>query len=215
MNSASPTGRDFWDRHAAHYDLSVRFVERPMRRMFDLIGTDLAGAREVLEVAAGTGLVTARIAAIAGHVTATDYSLPMVKELQRRVATLGLQNVECLQRNVYELGFSPASFDAVVCANVLHLLPDLAGALEAMRTVLRPQGKLIAPTFCHAQTVVSRTVARLLALTGFPGQRRLTLAALCDALEANGLRVVARELVPGIIPIGYAVARLEPAVAGK
>lgn len=107
------------------------------------------------------------------------------------------------------MGFPPASFDAVVCANVLHLLPDLPGALAALQRVLRPGGKLVAPTFCHAETRTSRAVSRVLALTGFPSQRRLSSRTLREALESARFHVTRTELLPGLIPVGF-VAGVSP-----
>lgn len=94
-------------------------------------------------------------------------------------------------------------FDAVVAANVLHLVPDLPGAIRALRSVTKSDGSLVAPTFCHDETRVSWLVSRLLAVSGFPGHRRFTIQSLRNTLEASGLVVIRAELFPGIIPIGF------------
>lgn len=60
------------------------------------------------------------------------------------------------------------------------------------------------PTFCHAQTILSRVVSRVLALTGFPGHRRFTAMGLREELEAVGIRVTRMELISGVIPVAYA-----------
>jgi SAM-dependent methyltransferase len=104
---------------------------------------------------------------------------------------------------VYALRFEPGSFDAVVAANVLHLVPDLEGALAALVRMLEPGGRLVVPTYCHDQTIASRALSRLLAVTGFPGHRRFTLQRLRAAALASGVDVTRVELVPGLIPIGY------------
>jgi ubiquinone/menaquinone biosynthesis C-methylase UbiE len=178
--------------------------------MIELTESELRGTGDVLEVAAGTGLVTLPLARVARHVVATDYSQSMVDVLRRRIHEAGLTNVECSQQNLYELGFPPASFDAVVCANVLHLVPDLPGALAALKAVLRPGGKLVAPTYCHAETRASRAVSRVLALTGFPSQRRLSSRTLREALEHSGLRITRQETLPGLIPISFVAGAFPP-----
>jgi phosphatidylethanolamine/phosphatidyl-N-methylethanolamine N-methyltransferase len=95
------------------------------------------------------------------------------------------------------------SFDAVVCTNVLHLVPDLGRAIAAMKEVIRPGGKLVAPTFVHDETLLSRAVSRLLAVTGSPGRRRLTTASLRMSLEQAGIEVHRIETVSGVIPICF------------
>lgn len=212
MSTSVERERAYWERHARNYDLSMRLLGRPFPTMLALTAAEVAGSGDVLEVAAGTGLVTPAIARAARRVVTTDYAESMVTLLRRRLADAGLTNVTCATRDLYALGFPSGSFDAVVCANVLHLVPDLAGALAALRAVLRPGGKLVAPTFCHAETRLSRAVSRLLALTGFPGHRRFSSASLRTALEGAGLVVTRQETLPGLIPVSF-VACTTPASA--
>jgi ubiquinone/menaquinone biosynthesis C-methylase UbiE len=181
---------------------------RPLPRVIALTQEEVRGAGRVLEVAAGTGLVTTALARVADHVVATDYSRAMVEVLRAKLAREGLNNVECVERDLYDLGFDRASFDAVVCANVLHLLPDLDRALASLREVLRSGGRLVAPTFVHDETLLSRAASRLLAVTGFPGQRRFTTASLGASLERAGFEVDHLETVPGFIPIGFVAGSL-------
>jgi 2-polyprenyl-3-methyl-5-hydroxy-6-metoxy-1,4-benzoquinol methylase len=156
-------------------------------------------------VAAGTGLVTRTLAARAGEVVASDYAEAMVKRLRDRIQDDRLQNVEVRQLDVYELD-EPGQFDAVVAANVLHLLPELDGALSAMVGALRPGGRLIVPTYCHDETPLSQVASRVLGLFGFPGQRRLTMARLVAILEDRGLLLRQATVLPGLLPIGFVSA---------
>lgn len=193
----------YWDRHASNYDRSMSLLGGPLPGMVALAGDAVRGASRVLEVAAGTGLVTRSLSRAAGEVIATDYADAMVSALEARVRSEGLTNVRCERADLYALRFDPGSFDAVVAANVLHLVPDLPGALAALRRVLKPGGRLVAPTFCHDETALSWVVSRVLGVTGFPGHRRFTVKTLRDALEAAGLRVGRAETLRGILPIGY------------
>ena len=197
-------GRNYWDKHAKNYDRSMSLLGRPMPRMLELVGDATRGLERVLEVAAGTGLVTRALAASAREVVATDYSAAMVATLEQRVRDAGLTNVRCAQADLYALGFEDGAFDAVVAANVLHLVPDLSGAFAALGRVLKPGGKVIVPTFCHDETALSWVVSRALAVTGFPGHRRFTAQSLRQAVEAAGVRVTRTETLPGLIPIGFA-----------
>jgi phosphatidylethanolamine/phosphatidyl-N-methylethanolamine N-methyltransferase len=196
--------RDYWDRHAYRYDASLRWVlGRPLPRMLDLASDSVRGKQRVLEVAAGTGLVTSAIALTSDAVVATDYAAAMVEVLEQRVRGAGLKNVTCEQADIYSLPYQAGEFDAVVAANVLHLVPDFSAAIEALRKVTKPGGSLVVPTFCHDETRLSWLVSRILAVSGFPGHRRFTTQSLRSSLEANGLKVVRAELIPGLIPIGF------------
>lgn len=195
--------RDYWERHARKYDRSLRLLRRPLPRTLELASEAVRGCARVLEVAAGTGVVTMALAQSATAVVATDYAQAMVTMLERRVTEAGLANVQCEQADLYNLRFDAGEFDAVVAANVLHLVPDFAGAIAALRRVLKPGGRLIVPTFCHNETLLSWVVSRLLALTGFPGHRRFTAKSLRAALEGAGLDLTRTETLAGLIPIGY------------
>ena len=195
--------RSYWDKHAKNYDRSMSLLGRPIPRMVELAGEAMRGLDRVLEVAAGTGLVTLALAAGAREVVATDYSAAMIAALERRVRDTGVTNVRCEQGDLYALRFDHGTFDAVVAANVLHLVPDLPGALAALRRVLRPGGRVIVPTYCHDETPLSWVASRALAVTGFPGQRRFTAKSLRQAIESAGVRVTRVETLPGLIPVGY------------
>jgi ubiquinone/menaquinone biosynthesis C-methylase UbiE len=196
--------KDYWERHARNYDASLQWVlGRPLPRLLELASEAVQGKRKVLEVAAGTGIVTSALAQTSDHVVATDYAAAMVDALEQRVQDAGLKNVSCEQADIYSLSYSADEFDAVVAANVLHLVPDLSAAIQALRSVTKPGGVLVAPTFCHDETRMSWLVSRILAVSGFPGHRRFTMDSLRNALEENGVEVVRAELLPGLIPVGF------------
>lgn len=93
--------------------------------------------------------------------------------------------------------------DAVVAADVLHLVPDLEQSLASLRRVLRPNGHLITPTYLHAETIGASVLSRLFALTGFPGARRFTSKTLRGAIEVGGFRIDSFETIRGPFPIGF------------
>jgi ubiquinone/menaquinone biosynthesis C-methylase UbiE len=175
--------------------------------MLELAAGAVRGCNRVLEVAAGTGLVTLALARAAHEVVATDYADAMLTTLTRRLSEAGLSNVHAQQADLYALPFEAASFDAVVAANVLHLVPDLPRAIASLRRVLQPGRSLVVPTFCHDETALSWVVSRALAVTGFPGQRRFSAASLRAALEREGLQITREELLPGLIPIVFCEGR--------
>ena len=201
------SGRGFWERSAASYDRSMLLLGGPIPAAIAGVVDLVRGSERVLEVASGTGLFTVAMAPAVGAIIATDYAEAMVEQTRARVA--GLDNVRCEVRDVYQLGDDLHDLDAVVAANVLHLLPDLEGGLSVMRATLRPGGLLVVPTYCHAQTPVARAVSSAMALVSFPARRRFDLASLRDAVSAAGFVIERAELIPGLLPIGLVAGRRE------
>jgi len=198
-------GHAFWERTAGRYDLSMALLGGPLGPMCERVARSVRGRERVLELAAGTGLVTRAIAPEVGQLLATDYSEAMVAKLRERAAGDGLENVSVEVLDVFELD-DPEGFDAIVAANVLHLLPDINAALDRIQRALKPGGLLVVPTYCHAQNMFSRSVSGVMGLVGFPGQRRLTLDSLESLVAEREFLIKERELLSGLLPIGYVEA---------
>lgn len=206
----SESGRDFWENAASRYDrVAEGLLGRPLPRAVELTTSAVAGADIVLEVAAGTGLLTTAYASGVGHVVATDYADNMLAILRRRMEHAGISNVETARRDIYALGYPPASFDVVVAGNVLHLVPDLDRALDALCSVLRPGGRLVAPTFVHDETLRAKVLSRVFG-SFMVMHRRFTAASLRGALEGHRLRVLNAETIRGPIPIAFMEGVLLP-----
>lgn len=95
-------------------------------------------ARDVLDLAAGTGKLTERLVALGWHVVAVEPSDAMRAEL-----TAVLPTVEALPGTAERTGLPDASVDAVTIAQAWHWVdPPLASA-EIAR-ILRPGGQLTA-----------------------------------------------------------------------
>jgi len=110
-------------------DLAKRLTSRPVTR--------------VLEIAAGTGVVTrALAAALPGEVSivATDLNQAMLDQ----ASTVGTKRaVEWRQADAMQLPFPDGSFDAVVCQFGVMFFPDKSKAFSQARRVLRPGGVFI------------------------------------------------------------------------
>jgi len=97
----------------------------------------------VLEVAAGTGVVTRALAKMlpaAVDLVATDLNPPMLA----RAAAVGTERpVTWQQADAMQLPFEAASFDLVVCQFGAMFFPDRAAAFAQARRVLRPGGAFL------------------------------------------------------------------------
>jgi SAM-dependent methyltransferase len=94
----------------------------------------------VLEIAAGTGVVTRRMASVLPErvsIVATDLNQPML-DVAREIGTS--RPVEWRKADALQLPFEDGMFDAVVCQFGAMFFPDKAKAFSEARRVLRPGG---------------------------------------------------------------------------
>jgi SAM-dependent methyltransferase len=94
----------------------------------------------VLEIAAGTGVVTRQLARVlpdAVAIVATDLNQPMLDQ----AASIGASRpLQWQQADAMRLPFPDQSFDAVVCQFGAMFFPDRPKAFAEARRVLRPGG---------------------------------------------------------------------------
>ena len=102
---------------------------------------------EVLELAAGTGDVSAALAGRVTRLLATDLSPAMVEVAMGRL----LPGVEHRAMDMQALDLPDASFDKVVCRWGYMLVPDQRSAFRETRRVLRPGGRLAFATWAEAR----------------------------------------------------------------
>lgn len=117
--------------------------------LFEPYAADLANRlasrslSRVLEMAAGTGVVTRALATVLPErvsIVATDLNQPMLDQ----ASALGTPRpVEWRQADAMRLPFQDGTFDAVVCQFGVMFFPDKAKAFSEAHRVLRPGGVLI------------------------------------------------------------------------
>jgi len=122
----------------------------------------------VLEIAAGTGVVTRALVSVLPErtaIVATDLNQAM---LDQAVATGTSRPVEWRQADAMQLPFEDGEFDAVVCQFGAMFFPDKPKAFAEARRVLRPRGififnvwdRLEENEFAHAVTAAMEDVFR-------------------------------------------------------
>lgn len=146
------TERKFWDKFARKYDRSMARV-KSINPTYDLlirkIKTYLDSSKDVLEVAAGTGAISFEIASFVNNVCACDLSPEMIKIAEEKLKRLNVPNIEFSVQDAYNLEYECESFDVVIASNALHVMMNPEMALASIRTILKPDGVFIAPTYCH------------------------------------------------------------------
>lgn len=188
-----------WDRVAPLYDLAVSALNR---RVYD--GTGAVVARlirpgdTVLECACGTGTITAAIAPACARVVATDYSEGMLKQAGKKLARY--PNVVVEQADITHLRYADDSFDAVVAANVIHLLPEPGDALKELKRVTRPGGMIIVPTYVIPKKRAHTIFLKLISRCGVHFQEHFDPASYRAFFERMGCVGVTYRVVRGRIP---------------
>jgi len=134
-----------WDRHVSHAEEVAR--GHGFRALRDtLVAEAEAGPEEhVLDVGAGTGLLTLPLAEHAKRVWALDISPAMCDYLRTKVASADLDNVYVVVGSAVSLPLVDESIDVVVSNYCFHHLRDAdkERALAEVRRVLRPGGRLV------------------------------------------------------------------------
>ncbi len=198
--------RTFWDRAAGLYDLfewSNRKVNAAARaHVGELVP---AGAR-VLDCAAGTGEFSLAAAKRAGSVLCTDQSEAMLARARKKAARRGLSNLQFARRDITALSDPDGSFDAVIAANVLHLLPQPEVAVRELWRVAAPGGRLILPTYLQGKAGAAYgSMIKIYQGVGFHYEHAFTPETYREFLERLKLAPVALEVIPGGVPEGIGI----------
>ena len=122
-------------------------VPRPLitsTRLLEILAP--APGERILEIGPGTGYYTLPVAARlgpAGAVDILDVRQPYLDHTIRRAHARGLENVAPTLGDGGSLPYADASFDAAYLVTVLGEIPDPRSALDELRRVLKPSGRLV------------------------------------------------------------------------
>ena len=107
-------------------------------QLYDVLSDTVGGlsGKAVLDLAAGTGLVSRALHARGAEVVATDVAAEMLSTLRRRTPA-----IPAVAAAAESLPFRPRTFDLVVCATAWHWL-DAGAAVAEIRRTLRAGGHL-------------------------------------------------------------------------
>ena len=195
----------FWDRVAWVQDEFANGINRRANRaMGAAVAAHIGPEDEVLECACGTGLLTGVIAARCRALTATDFSEKMLAQAERKYANC--RNVRFVQADITRLGYPDGRFDAVVAANVIHLLDEPLQALRELDRVCRPGGRLIIPTYMNrTDKGTTNRVSGVIGRAGADFKREFTLESYQAFFAAAGYTDARYTLCEGRIPCAVAV----------
>ena len=197
----------FWDKAAWVYDLFANGINRKANRaLCAAVEKLILPTDKVLECACGTGLLTGVIAPKCRSLTATDFSANMLKRAEKKCGRYG--NVRFERADILHLAYPDARFDAVVAANVIHLLDEPYQALRELDRVCRPGGRLIIPTYMNrTEKGVTNGVSSVIGRAGADFKREFTPESYRRFFVDAGYTDASYTLCRGRIPCAVAVLR--------
>lgn len=181
-----------WDRYVAEAEEVARSAGFQALRDRIIALSEPAPDEVVVDVGAGTGLLTLPIARVAKQVWAIDISAPMCDYLRAKSASAGLDNVDTAVASAISLPLVDASADLVVSNYCFHHL-DHAGkrrALAEVHRVLRPGGRLVFGDMMFRVSVVDPRDRQVVA-TKVKGMLRKGPGGM-GRLVKNGVRFAGR-----------------------
>ncbi|PWC19736.1 bifunctional demethylmenaquinone methyltransferase/2-methoxy-6-polyprenyl-1,4-benzoquinol methylase UbiE [Brenneria corticis] len=145
---------DVFHSVAAKYDLMNDLMSLGIHRIWKRFTIECSGVRRgqrVLDVAGGTGDLTAKFSRIVGdegEVVLADINASMLKVGREKLRNKGIiNNVSYVQANAEELPFPDDFFDCITISFGLRNVTDKNKALRSMYRVLKPGGRLLVLEF--------------------------------------------------------------------
>lgn len=199
--------KSFWDHWSGFYDRFMHSNER----LYDVIAAKMKGSLNrkmyVLELACGTGLISRRIVGSVKSLEATDFSPKMIAEAKKNIHSARLH---FSVQDATSLPYAPESFDAVVIANALHILPEPEKVMAEIHRVLKPGGLLLAPTFVHGEGIGFRVRTGLMKMIGFKVYHKWSAGEFAVFISEHGFVVKEKtDLGSNIAPLCYLTAKKE------
>jgi SAM-dependent methyltransferase len=166
-------------------------------------GTQYPAGSSVLEVGCGVGSQTITLSRRSpeARFTAIDVARDSLAVARRRVASVGLTNVEFRDADLYSLAGDTATFDHAFVCFVLEHLEDPAGALRLIGRLLRPGGSITVIEGDHGSAFFAPDSSAA----------RVAIESLAELQRrAGGDAMIGRSLYPLLTAAGYASVSVRP-----
>lgn len=137
----SPSVQETYDRCSSFYDLFFKpWLECGRQRAVELL--ELRNKDDLLEIGVGTGL-SFPFYPFHIRVVGFDFSEGMLRQSKPKAQSDASCPVDLVQMDVQHMAFPDNSFDRVMAAYVLTVVPDPRKALEEIFRVAKPGAKVV------------------------------------------------------------------------
>lgn len=164
-------GHKFDPKNVARLDDPARLDYQPVRDVLALL--ELTGDETVVDYGAGVGYLTLPLAAAlpCGRVVAVDMSAELLAELSERLhgpasdgAAAADERVELVHTADNRVPLPDGSADAIVAVNLWHEIYDEPAALDELRRLLTPGGRLAIVDWATVERPIGPAAANVLSL---------------------------------------------------
>jgi len=190
---------NIWNTFAPIYELSMKSQKSIYDYMYEQIGNAVLG-KDVLELATGPGLIARHVASSARSIIATDFAPKMIEVAKKKDNP---DNIKFEVANAMDLHYAEKSFDVVIVANALHIMPKPEKALAEIDRVLKDGGMLIAPNFFARADGKKNLWHKILHLVGIRFEHEWTADEYRHFLENNGWKITKESIRKGRIDLLY------------
>jgi len=196
----------YWDRISSLYDFfETAYNRKVFRGTGAYVGSLMESSDAVLECACGTGAISVDIAPKCRRLVATDLSDGMMRQAAKKLKDH--KNVIIRKADIMHIRCRDGRFDKVVAGNVIHLLPDPAGALKELERLVKPGGKIIIPTYINMAKKSAGLMVKVLEKLGLHFERDFDLESYKQFFASLGYENVEYHVVEGRMPCAVAVIR--------
>ncbi len=184
----------FWNFCVFMYDFWHNLEYKSYQNVANCILEDIVGSEQILEIACGTGILTQEITCHYNNLdyTAIDYARKMINICERKKI-----NAQFEVGDATNLTYLDKSFDKIIIANALHIMPNSECVLQEAKRCLKDDGILYAPNFLTPSTFKEKFVLDIIHKFGYNVYNEFTRDSFINFLIQNGLVVNKNEVYQG------------------
>jgi ubiquinone/menaquinone biosynthesis C-methylase UbiE len=161
----------------------------------------------VFEAAAGTGSVSLAIADKAASVLCTDLSERMPRVARRKAERQGVGNIKFDTRSLFDTGEPDDAYDAVIAAQVFHLIDEPEKAAAELKRIARSMVIVPVCPLKDLRGFFIRPTVSVWRMLGFAPKREFSAGEYRQFLTKIGLPPGEYKIADGKMPLAVPVWR--------